>query len=307
MSESELVTAKIAELRPKATERAAAKPRRVAAAKRRRRRSVKSTATSTAAGLLSTASGSVVSLAALMSALALASVSGFFGIVGMTAIFAAAVMPVMVMTGVLEAAKLVTAAWLARHWRTAPLVLRLPLVVMVLLLMALTAIGTFGFLSHAHLDRQIVAAEAIARDAAPLQQRIALAQSAVADLDGRIVQLDDMVKASTMRGRTKLAMALVNDQSKSRSDLVTQRQDVAERLSSLRVEQAGVEAQRVRLAGEAGPALYLTKLFGSDDTEATIRFITALLVLVLDPLAVLLTVAASYQRSSSSPPQRRAS
>lgn len=305
MSESELVTAKIAELRPKATERAAAKPRRVAAAKRRRRRSVKSTATSTAAGLLSTASGSVVSLAALMSALALASVSGFFGIVGMTAIFAAAVMPVMVMTGVLEAAKLVTAAWLARHWRTAPLVLRLPLVVMVLLLMALTAIGTFGFLSHAHLDRQIVAAEAIARDAAPLQQRIALAQSAVADLDGRIVQLDDMVKASTMRGRTKLAMALVNDQSKSRSDLVTQRQDVAERLSGLRVEQAGVEAQRVRLAGEAGPALYLTKLFGSDDTEATIRFITALLVLVLDPLAVLLTVAASYQRSS--PPQRRAS
>ena len=56
-----------------------------------------------------------------------------------------------------------------------------------------------------------MAAEAIARDAAPLQQRIALAQSAVADLDGRIVQLDDMVKASTMRGRTKLAMALVND------------------------------------------------------------------------------------------------
>ena len=66
-------------------------------------------------------------------------------------------------------------------------------------------------MSRAHLDRQIVAAEAIARDAAPLQQRIALAQSAVADLDGRIVQLDDMVKASTMRGRTKLAMALVND------------------------------------------------------------------------------------------------
>ena len=85
---------------------------------------------------------------------------------------------------------------------------------------------------------------------------------------------------------------------------MAQRQDVAERLSGLRVEQAGVEAQRVHLAGEAGPALYLTKLF---DSDATIRFITALLVLVLDPLAVLLTIAASYQRSSSSPPQRRAS
>jgi hypothetical protein len=233
------------------------------------------------------------SAAALAVAIMLATVSGFFGVTGMTAIFAAAAVAVMVMTGVLEAAKLVTAAWLARHWRETPPLLRLPLVGMVLLLMVLTAVGTFGFLSRAHLDHQVAASESVDRDAAPVAQRIALAEAAVRDLDGRIAQLDEMVKVATAHGRTKVAMALVSDQSRGRTDLVVQRRTAAERLSDLRVEQAGVEARRVRVANESGPALYLAKLFGSDNTEGTVRLITALLVLVLDPLAVLLTIAAS--------------
>jgi hypothetical protein len=101
----------------------------------------------------------------------LAGVSGFFGIVGMTAIFAAAAVSIMVMVGVLEAAKLVTCAWLARHWRTTPLLLRAPLTIMVLSLMTLTAIGGYGFLTRAHLQHQVAAQEAVDRDAAPLTSR----------------------------------------------------------------------------------------------------------------------------------------
>jgi hypothetical protein len=74
---------------------------------------------------------------------------------------------------------------------------------------------------------------------------------------------------------------------------MSSRQLAAEHLADLKVQDAGVEAQRARVTAEAGPALYLAKLFGSDDTEAIVRFITALLVLVLDPLAVLLTLAAT--------------
>jgi ABC-type polysaccharide transport system permease subunit len=80
-------------------------------------------------------------------------VSAFFGVTGMTAIFAAATAPVMV--GVLEAAKLPTAAWLARHWRVTPLLLSAPLAVMVLALMTVTAIGSYGFLTKAHLQRPL--------------------------------------------------------------------------------------------------------------------------------------------------------
>jgi hypothetical protein len=294
------VGANITELRPKPDRTNAARQRRY----RRRKRSIAASVTPAADSIVAAVDASpvvpspvsrdgVICGAAFAVGLALASVSGFFGITGMTAIFAAAAVPVMVMVGVLEAAKLVTAAWLARQWRLSPLLLRLPLTVMVLLLMALTAVGTFGFLSRAHLDHQVTAREAVDRDAAPTAQRIALAETAVRDLDGRIVQLDDMVRAATARGYTKTAMALVGDQAKSRSDLVRQRQAAATQLSDMRVEQASVEARRVRIASEAGPALYLAKLFGSDDTEGTVRLITALLVLVLDPLAVLLTVAAS--------------
>jgi len=246
--------------------------------------------------LAPSASGNVVSAAALAVAIALGSVSAFFGITGMTAIFAATAVPVMVMVGVLETSKLVTAAWLARRWRAAPLLLRVPLVFMLLLLMLLTAVGTFGFLSRAHLEHQMAAAQAIDRDAAPLGQRITLAETLVKDIDGRIARLDEMVRVATAHGRTKIAMALVDDQSRNRGDLISQRQAAAERLSDLRVEQANVEAKRARVAGEAGPALYVAKLFGSDDTEATVRLITALLVIVLDPLAVLLTIAASWRQ-----------
>jgi hypothetical protein len=62
-------------------------------------------------------------------------------------------------------------------------------------------------------------------------------------------------------------------------------------LADLKVAQAGILARRATVAAEVGPALYLAKLFGSDDSEAMVRLITALLVLVLDPLAVLLTIA----------------
>jgi hypothetical protein len=84
-------------------------------------------------------------------------------------------------------------------------------------------------------------------------------------------------------------MALVG----SRAALLAERQQAAERLADLKVQEANVDAQRARVTAEAGPALYLAKLFGSNDTEAVVRLITALLVLVLDPLAVCLTLAAT--------------
>jgi hypothetical protein len=211
----------------------------------------------------------------------------------MTAIFTAAALPIMVMVGVLEAAKLVTCAWLARHWRVTPLLLRALLTVMVLALMTLTAIGSYGFLTRAHLQHQVAAQETVDRDAAPIVQQIALAQATVADLDGQIARLDAMVKTATGKGWTRTAMALVGRQAASRAALVAERQQAAGRLADLKVQQANVDAQRARVTAEAGPALYLAKLFGSNDTEAVVRLITALLVLVLDPLAVLLTLAAT--------------
>jgi hypothetical protein len=234
-----------------------------------------------------------VTVAVTVAALALAAVSGAFSVTGMVAIFSAATVPVAVMTAVIEAAKLATAAWLARHWQMAPLLLRLPLATMVLLLMILTAAGTFGFLTRAHIAHQVEAVSAVDREAAPLEQRIVLAESAVRDFDARIDQLDDMVKAATRRGYIKTAKALLDNQSALRASLTTQRQIAAGKLAELKNQRAAIEARRARVASESGPALYIAKLFGSDNTEGMVRLITALLVLVLDPLAVLLVLAAA--------------
>jgi hypothetical protein len=231
----------------------------------------------------------------MLAAVALASVEGYFGVVGMTAIFASAPVPVTVMTIVLEAAKLVTVAWLARYWYVAPLALRFSLISIVALLMVLTGFGTYGYFSRAHLAHQTEMQQSIDHDAEPVSQAVALAEANQRDLDGRIRQLDDMVRDATSRGRTKIAMGLVDDQAKMRADLVAMRAVTAVKLAGLRVQMADVEGRRGAAAAEIGPASYVATLLGMADGESAVRLIILLLVLVLDPAAILLTVAATYR------------
>jgi hypothetical protein len=98
--------------------------------------------------------GVVVDAAALVAATALASVSAFFAVTGMVAIYSAAAVPIMVMTAILEGSKLIATGWLAHRWRVAPALLRLALVLIVAVMMVLTAVGTFGFLTHAPRPRR---------------------------------------------------------------------------------------------------------------------------------------------------------
>jgi hypothetical protein len=127
---------------------------------------------------------------------------------------------------------------------------------MVLALITLTAIGSYGFLTRAHLQHQVAAQEAVDRDAAPFAQQITLAQATVADLDGQIARLDAMVKTATGRGWTKTAMALVGRQTASRAALVAERQHATERLAaqgmlrgSRRIGCASLTSCSISLAG----------------------------------------------------------
>jgi hypothetical protein len=238
-----------------------------------------------------------VTVAAFGAALALAGVSAFFGVAGMTAIFAASPVPVMVMTGILEASKLVTAAWLARYWHDSPLALRAPLTGVVVALMVLTGIGTYGYFTRAHLAHQVEAREALDNAASPVAEAIKIAETDLHDIDDRIRQFDGMVSDATSRGRTRVAMALVDDQAKKRSDLVTERRTVAAKLADLRVQVSALEARRAQIVAETGPARYLAELFGWGDGETAVKLIILLLVLVIDPAAILLTLAASRRAS----------
>ena len=89
----------------------------------------------------------------LLSALSISAVAIFYSIAGLAAIFAGAAIPIMIMGSVLEVGKLVTASWLYQHWRQAPRFLKYYLTIAVVVLMFITSMGIFGYLSKAHVEQ----------------------------------------------------------------------------------------------------------------------------------------------------------
>lgn len=96
-------------------------------------------------------------------ALSLSAVAAWYAIAGLVAIFAAAAVPIMIMGSLLEASKLVVASWLYRSWKEIPKLMKAYFLIALIILMALTSMGIFGFLSKAHLDQTASSFEAVAR------------------------------------------------------------------------------------------------------------------------------------------------
>jgi len=98
----------------------------------------------------------------LVTALAISGVAIYYSVAGLAAIFAAAVIPIIIMGGTLEVAKLVTAVWLHRYWHQATWWLKTYLTTAVLVLMFITSMGIFGFLSNAHVQQTAQGDSAVA-------------------------------------------------------------------------------------------------------------------------------------------------
>ncbi len=99
----------------------------------------------------------------LITALAISAVAIYYSVAGLVAIFAAAAVPIMIMGGTLEIAKLVTAVWLHKHWQQATWWLKTYLSTAVIVLMFITSMGIFGFLSKAHIEQTSASEESVAR------------------------------------------------------------------------------------------------------------------------------------------------
>jgi hypothetical protein len=198
------------------------------------------------------------------------------------------------MGAALEAGKLVAVAWLIEHWNSRPPLLRLVLVAMIGVLMSLNAVGVFGFLTRAHLDHMATVDRVLADRTADTEARLAIQGQTVADLDRRIAQIDAAVEESTRLGRPVGAMAIADQKRRDRADIVAERQREALALASLQIEKAKIDAQRRRAEADVGPVRYLAKLMGipANDLERPVRLLTLALVAVLDPMAVVLLLAA---------------
>jgi len=122
----------------------------------------------------------------MLTALTISAVAIYYSVAGLVAIFAAAAVPIMIMGGTLEVAKLVTAVWLHRYWSKATWWLKSYLSVAVVVLMLITSMGIFGFLSKAHIEQTSASEESIAK--------VEQITKELGRLDGIIVRAEQKIK-----------------------------------------------------------------------------------------------------------------
>jgi hypothetical protein len=229
-------------------------------------------------------------------AIALAGIAAYFSIRGMIVLFPGAPAAIVVMGVAMEAAKLVTVAFLAHQWRLLGGLSRGVLVTLVTGLAAINAAGVYSQLVAAHFGDRISATSAVETEASALAAKIEVQTQTVTDLDRRVGQIDAAIGEMVKRGRTAGALEAIGAQRKLREALVSQRRHEAEALAALKSEAGAVAAKSRQIEVEAAPIMYVAQLMGAT-TEQAIRLLILLMVLTCDPLALALTAAASRPKA----------
>jgi hypothetical protein len=229
---------------------------------------------------------SFVNVLAYAVAVALAGIAAYFSIRGMIVLFPGAPTAIVIMGVAMEAAKLVTVAFLAQQWRLLGRLSRGVLVTLVAWSAAINAAGVYSELAAAHLGDRI-STSAVEIEASAVAAKIEVQTQTVADLDRRLGLIDAAIAEMVKRGRIAGALEAIGAQRKLREALVSQRRHEAEMLADLKSEASAIAAKSRRIELEGAPITYLAQLMGAT-TEQAIRLLILLLVLTCGPLALAL-------------------
>jgi len=242
-----------------------------------------------------------LSLITLAVALSLSVIAAYYSIAGLTAIFAAAVIPIMIMGSILELAKVVVTIWLHEYWHKARWLMKLYLVPAVMMLMLITSMGIFGFLSKAHSDQSLVSGDVSAKIAVydekikTEKENIDVSRKSLKQMDEAVDQV--MGRSSDTKGADK-AVAVRRGQQKERQRLLAEIAESQKRITALNEDRAPIAAEVRKVEAEVGPIKYIAALIYGDspDTnvlERAVRWVIILLVCVFDPLAIMMLLAAT--------------
>ncbi len=240
-------------------------------------------------------------------ALMLSAVAAFYSIIGLTAIFAAAVWPIVIMGTILEAAKLVVTVWLHEYWQDVKLTMKIYLVPAVFTLMVITSMGIFGFLSKAHLD-QVVPTGDVQAQVALIDEKIANERDTIANARTLLGQLDKAVTDigsapdREVNGRVissaERALQVRRQQARDRAALTQTIEQAQARIVKLQEEKAPFAKDLRKIEAEVGPIKYIAALIYGDNPDANllekaVRWVIIILVVVFDPLAIMMLLAAT--------------
>lgn len=218
------------------------------------------------------------------------------------AIFSAAALEIALMGAVLEVGKLVTASWLYQHWQSklVPKLLKIYLTIAVVVLVFITSMGIFGFLSKAHIDQTILTGDN-SLEISQIETRIERQEKRVIDAELVISQLDAQVQTlidyDRIRGEDG-AVATRENQKEERAELNKVIDDAMTVISELNVQKLALSKEQIQLDAEVGPLKYIAELVygeenAKDHFDQAVRWVIIVFIFVFDPLAVLLLIAAN--------------
>lgn len=233
----------------------------------------------------------------LISGLAISGIAGYYSIIGLTAIFAAAFWPVVVMGTALEVGKLVSLSWLYNNWAIAPFLTKTYFIFAIVVLMFITSMGIFGFLSKAHIDQTLIGSN-VGIEVAGVQSKIDRETTRIdfnkTVLDQLDAAVNSLTEANRIRGSSG-AIAVRKDQQEQRDALQSEIDVSLDKIQVFNVEMSVLDIEQTKLAAEVGPIKFVAELVYGESSkeviEKSIIYVIVILIFVFDPLAVLLILA----------------
>jgi hypothetical protein len=244
----------------------------------------------------------LIAYLALISGLSISAVAVYYSVAGLVSIFAAAAVPIIVMGVALEVSKLIATVWLKQNWQRAPFFIKTYMTIAVAILMIITSMGIFGFLSKAHSDQSLVSGD-VQSKIAIYDEKIKTARENIEAGRKQLKQMDEavdqvMARSTTETGADK-SNAIRRSQQRDRANIAKDIEANQKLIAKLNDEAAPIRAEIRKVEAEVGPIKYIAAfVYGSNPDanllEKAVTWVIIIIVSVFDPLAVILLLASQY-------------
>jgi hypothetical protein len=236
----------------------------------------------------------------LLTALALSGIAAYYSVIGLAQIFPGSYWPIIIMGSVLEASKLVTVSWLYNNWKTTFSAMKLYFLIAVVLLMAITSMGIFGYLSKAHIEHSTSIAPLVEK-VIIYEEKIKSIQTTIERNNKNLSQYDEAVDQIMGRSKDERGAERANQirkaQQKDRQRIATENAGLQKEIQKLTEEKLPLSLEVKKAESDLGPIKYVAEVVYNtqdrDIIDKAVRLVIFIIIVVFDPLAVLLLIAAN--------------
>jgi len=232
-----------------------------------------------------------------LSAISISIIAAGYSIIGLATLFAGAVVPIIAMGSALEIGKLVAASWLYQNWRSdVPRLLKVYLFSAIIVLIFITSMGIFGFLSKAHLD-QVQPTSSNTIKINTIDNQIKRQEIVIDRAEKTLTQLDKSIEVYLNNEYATRGLKERQKQETERNELNTAIKNASDEIAKLSTEKANLQLAQDKIEAEVGPIKYVAELIYGNEAQShfdeAVRIVILILIFVFDPLAVLLLIAAN--------------